>query len=199
MRQRYGIITGTLLIALLLVSNISSVYLSSAENTTKEKQPLNATNVDPNIHIGKNKLTTLEKSLQYIDNPDVRSLVQAIINEIKKDGVATSKDIEQIESDLQLPYHIHAGRVNNFGPGDSYEFPGFFVGQIVFIRWGPAIYVNWICTGSEGYCKINVFLHVYHGPHTGYIIGFLGFVSFPYPSCWYEGVWGTGTLIIIGQ
>jgi len=180
--KKYGITLGATAIILLMIST------STAVGSTNY--------VDKNVKIGVNKLSTLEKSLQYIDNQDVRNLVQSIIDEIKRDGIATSKDIQQIEEKLGIFFPIHAGRINNWGPGDAFEFPGFTFGQIIFMRWGPAIVVTWDCTGSDGYTRINL-IPRYEGAHSGVIIGFLGLVCFPFPTCWYERVLGTGALIIV--
>jgi len=188
--KKYGIVLGAVAIILLMIST------STAVGSTNY--------VDKNVKVGVNKLSTLEKSLQYIDNQDVRSLVQAIINEIKRDGLATSKDIQQIEEDLGIFFPIHAGRIRSGGYGSALSVPGLILIITIMMRWGPAIVAYWsgeVCQERPSFTAetyINL-IKRYEGNHEGYIIGFLGYCSFGPGMNWMPtySVMGTAALIIV--
>jgi hypothetical protein len=184
MKWKYGVVLGAVLITLLMISS------STAVGST--------THIQPNVKIGKNKLTTLEKSLQYIDNTDVKTLVQAIINEIKRDGVATSKDIEQIENNLGIFFPIYVGRIRSEGSGVVMPtIPGLLIFGSLCCYFGPSIAVK--LDADNGKTYINL-IERYDGNHGGYAIGV------PWVSCGCDpfhhdgpiyGMRGTATLIIM--
>lgn len=191
--KKYGIALGSVLIVLLMLSASTAVATSY---------------VDKNIKIGTNKLSTLEKSLDHIDNEDVKSLIEAIIDEIDTsdgdgDGLATSGDIAQIEEDLGIFFPIHAGRVRSGGYGSALSFPGIILMGIIMMRWGPAVVAYWSGDVYEGNpptaeTYINL-IKRYEGKHDGYIVGFLGFCSFGPGMGWRPtySLIGTATLIVV--
>ncbi len=199
------IVFGAVLVALLMASSATAVTMTQPNMELESSAVVQSyeSQVDPDINIGLDKLSTLYESLQYIDNPDVLSLVQAIIDEIEDDGAATSQDIEQIEEDLGIFFPIHAGAINSGGAGESLiALPGALLLLVVTMYFGPSAVVYWSGlnhANTPAATSINL-IERYRGNHQGFIIGFLGYCCYgPYGS-WMLPVYsvlGVGALIIV--
>jgi len=205
MKRKYGIVFGVVVIALLMVSSATAVTVTQSNVALEPGAVVESyeSQVDPDINIGLDKLSTLYESLQYIDNPDVLSLVQAIIDEIEKDGSATSQDIQQIEEDLGIFFPIHAGAINSGGAGEALiALPGALILFVLTMYIGPSAVVYWSGlnhANTPAATSINL-IERYRGNHQGFIIGFLGYCCFgPYGSWMLPvyGVLGVGALIIV--
>lgn len=170
-KRKYGIAFGAIAITLLLIT--SATALPARPKLPVESSDNKTYNIDPDIYLTTEKLSMLYESLEYIDNSNVYQLVEGIIDEIEEKGCVNSDDIQGIEDYLGLSFSVHVGWINSGGRGAAHCFPG----EILPIPF-PSIVVVWDGdyddTGSAT-TSING-IERYSGDHSGFIIGFFGYV-----------------------
>jgi hypothetical protein len=112
---------GTVIISLLMISSTTAMPINPQKNTSNSG--LNVTNyIDPNIHISVLQKRILRDAIEYIDDQDVRLLLQELV---KKKGPVDSNDIEQIIKKNNLVIGtITFGGIVAGGPGVYHDTSG---------------------------------------------------------------------------
>jgi hypothetical protein len=168
------------------ISSLQTAVGINAEYITvdKDNDYDYVTNIDSNIHLTSRHLPLFRKSLEHIDAPQIKELIQRIIQLLEVKGNVDSSNIEEIVNILNLNEKIKGIHflclLRSGGAGTAYSrgilpfiFESIFYNLIndeLYI--GPAIFVEWESPNSDTY--INCIKIYYDDPQKGYVFGFLG-------------------------
>ncbi|UCF49524.1 MAG: hypothetical protein JSU91_07185 [Thermoplasmatales archaeon] len=140
--------------------------------------------IDSNIRLTSKHLTLFRKTINHIDELQIKEFIQQLINSLEVNNYVDSKDIEEIVKSLNLNekikgiYFLCLLRSNGIGTAYSRGiFPLIleFVFYYLFndeIHIGPAFLVDWY--SYEGDTYINSRKIYDDDSQKGYIFGFLG-------------------------
>jgi hypothetical protein len=210
--------SGAAVVIILLIINTSaltSAYIQEENRETKSSVKSRDVFVDSHIYIAKTKLPLLQRSLKYIENIQIKQLIQEVVAVLTTKEYVSSNDIREIIIRLDLRnLKVHTGFLNSYGeslddPGSAVTFPGYLITNLELFRTGSSYYIGpaiigfWQANDDAAYTTVN-FWKKYSGIQSGYIIGFCGvaennlYGSLGFFDPFYS-IYGTGALIIISK
>jgi len=185
------LVLGAIAIVLLMVSSASAVNVIQSSKMKKNLRSEScitndAVYVDPNIRLGKNKISRLEISLDYLKNNEEWDfteeimLIEGIIKKIEMKGGfwVNDDDIREIIKGSSIKA-VHSGFIAGKGPGICGCLPGL-VGSIRgrFIPFvGPrlvATWHGWIDDYED--LRVRIRGNEYSSEHKGTALLFTGFL-----------------------
>lgn len=208
------IITHIIICIVIFVTTISGIETAvgiKAEHITvdKDNDKGNGTNIDSNIHLTTKHLPLFRKSLEQIDDQQIKEFIQQIINLLDGKSNVDSIDIEEIVNILNLNAKIKGIHflclLRSNGAGFAYSrgilpfiFESIFYNLIndeLYI--GPAIFVEWESPNADTY--INSRKMYDDDSQKGYIFGFSGLTLAGGIWPTYYNVIGFSTFVIIAD
>ena len=186
--KKNSIFFGAAVVALIMISGATVATMKQPNESSKVRVIVSSgiTCVEPGIYLsGSEQRKTLSDSLNYIDDPEVYQLVQAIIVKMDSKGFVNSYDIEQIVNEYNLEFNLIAGIGSTITTG-AYPNPGrtIWVGH-PFQNSGTVIFGVFFWSAKHSYNPardVNITIYtaiVVHiiDDHSGLSIGFSGTFS----------------------
>jgi len=180
---------GAVIITLLMISSVTATNVVQSNTSTTQKKDVY---VDPKICITKGQLSRLQKTVQYINDPQDKAIVQQIIQTLQIKGKVTSNDIKDIAEKLHARRLFYTGFMHAYG-GDGSVF-GFPVHLLRFLiistinfgygSFGSMLIGVWNVQGGTSVapgCTINGRIIFDNQPNKG--IALLGF------GVWGQSIW----------
>jgi hypothetical protein len=186
--KKNAIFFGAALVAILIVSGTTVGTMAQLNESLKAGSNVASGTacVEPGIYLsGSDQRKTLSDSLNYIDDPEVHQLVQAIIVKMDSKGFVNSYDIEQIVNEYNLEFNLIAGIGSVITTG-AYPNPGYVIrAGHPFQNSGTVIFgvLFWSAKHSYNPARdVNITIYtaiVVHiiDDHSGLSIGFSGTFS----------------------
>ena len=177
------------------VTGLSEPIRSTDIQINKQYETKSETYIDPAIQLTQKHLFILEKTVESIEDVQIKKFTQEIIKSIEINGKADKNDLLQIiENNLHLNEKIKGIHFLCLlrSDGSGYVYPrGFipFLYIMIFHEFfscdsylGPAFLVEWNSPNAD--TRINGEKMYENDPQSGYIFGFFGY-SFS------GGIWPT--------